>query len=52
MCYTHKKFKAIVKSYISIEKVHSVIEFIQNAWLKLYIDMNTDRRKTKQKFIL
>ena len=26
-------------------KVHKAIRFSQNAWLKLYIDMNTDLRK-------
>ena len=26
-------------------KVHKAIRFSENAWLKLYIDMNTDLRK-------
>ena len=33
------------------KKVHTVIKFNQNAWVKPYIDMNTDLRK-KQKMIL
>ena len=33
------------------EKVHKVIEFNRNAWLKPYIDMNVDlRRKNKKWF--
>ena len=28
-----------------LEKVHSVIKFNQNSWLKPYINMNTDLRK-------
>ena len=31
-----------------LKKVHTVIKFNQNAWLKPYIDMNADLRK-KQK---
>ena len=28
-----------------LKKVHGVIQFNQEAWLKLYIDMNTELRK-------
>ena len=34
-----------------MKKVHGVIEFIQEAWLKPYIDKNTElRRKAKNDF--
>ena len=34
-----------------LKKIHGAIKFNQNAWLKPYIDMNTDLRK-KRKMIL
>ena len=43
----HKKFQTGIKSWITLEKVHRVIKFKQHAWLKPYIDMNTDLKKAK-----
>ena len=46
MCYTHKKFKTGIKSWVDLEK--RVIKFNQKDWLKPDIDMNTElRQKTK-----
>ena len=43
--------KQALNHRLVLKKVHRVIKFNQNAWLKLYIDMNTDLRK-KQKMTL
>ena len=32
-----------------LREVHRVIKFNQNTWLKPYIDMNTDLKKTQKK---
>ena len=45
ICCTYKVIKTSTKSWIKIEKVHRIIEFNQEAWLKPYIDMNTELRK-------
>ena len=37
--------KTSIKSWIEIKKVHKTIEFNLKAWLKSYIDMNTELRK-------
>ena len=51
-CVIHiRNFSTGIKSWISFENVHRVISFNQNAWLKPYIDMNTDLRK-RQKIIV
>ena len=48
----HKKnLKQALNHGLVFKKVHKVIKFNQNAWLKPYIDMNTDLRKnTKNDF--
>ena len=39
-----KNLKKIIESWISTKKVHKVIKFNQEAWLKPYIDINTKLR--------
>ena len=41
--------KQALNNGLILKKVHKVIKFNQNAWLKLYIDMNTDLRKKAKK---
>ena len=38
-------FKPALNHGLVLKKVHRVIKFNQNAWVKPYIDMNTDLRK-------
>ena len=54
VCNLHdkKKYVVLIKSLkqalhykLKLEKVHRVIEFNKEAWLKPYIDMNTELRK-------
>ena len=40
-----KNLKQALNHGIVLKKVHKVIKFNQNAWLKPYIDMNTDLSK-------
>ena len=46
-----RKLKQALNHGLILQKVHKLIKFNQNAWLKPYIDMNTDLRK-KPKMIL
>ena len=43
--HTQKFIEASIKSWIKVKKIHRIIEFKQKAWLKPYIDMNTELRK-------
>ena len=40
-----KALKQALNHGLILRKVHWVIQFNQKAWLKLYIDMNTELRK-------
>ena len=40
-----KSLKQALNHGLKIKKVHRIIEFNQEAWLKPYIDMNTELRK-------
>ena len=46
-----RKLKQELNQILVLKKVHTVIKFNQNAWLKPYIDMSTDLKK-RQKLIL
>ena len=46
-----KNLKQALSHRLVLKRVHRVIKFNQNAWLKPYIDMNTDlRKKAKNDF--
>ena len=40
-----RPLKQALKHGLKFKKVHRIIEFNQEAWLKPYIDMNTELRK-------
>ena len=44
-CIHYRNLKYVLGLGIEIEKVHNIISFDQKAWLKPYIDFNTDKRK-------
>ena len=40
-----KSLKQALNHGLKLKRVHRIIEFNQKAWLKPYIDMNTELRK-------
>ena len=45
-----RNLKQALNHGLVLKKVHRVIKFNQNAWLKPYIDINTDLKKEKNDF--
>ena len=45
-----RNLKQALNHRLVLKKVHRVIKFNQNAWLKPYIVMNTDLRKKAKKY--
>ena len=43
-----KSLKQALNHGLKFKKVHRLIEFHQEAWLKPYIDMNTELRKVAE----
>ena len=44
-----KNLKLGLNHRLVLKKVHRVVKFDQNTWLKSYINMNTDLRKKNKK---
>ena len=43
-----RNLKQALDNRLVLKKVHKVIKFNQNAWLKPYIDMNIDLKKSRK----
>ena len=48
MLFHIRALKQALNHELILKKVHRVIQFKQKAWLKAYIDMKTELRKTAQ----
>jgi hypothetical protein len=44
-CIHYRNLKFVVDLGVVIKRVHNVVSFSQKAWLKTYIDFNTEKRK-------
>ena len=49
MCCSYQSSKTSIESWTDIRKVQRVIQFNQEAWLKLYIEMN-NKLRTEAKY--
>ena len=45
ICRTYKVIRKALNHGLKLKRIHRIIEFNQKAWLKSYIDMNTELRK-------
>ena len=48
-CIHYRNLKYVVGLGVKIGEVHNIISFKQKAWLKQYIDFNTENRKHAKK---